>query len=175
MERSLFRERRRATSAQRHKFRMSISRAARSGSFRYSRYLHLGDKPFVVLSRAVDRDWPQGAFGRDLRKQWYAHHEALAHLSSRGVHRVIEHSGHDIQLDEPQTVIVETLLLIALPQDLGTRFGRMTVEVWIIDCSVCSGEEQPRSRVTRSTEVKIGPCEPLTDMVFPTSRAAPSL
>ena len=84
---------------------MSISRAARSGSFRYSRYLHLGDKPFVVLSRAVDRDWPQGAFGRDLRKQWYAHHEALAHLSSRGVHRVIEHSGHDIESDKPQAVI----------------------------------------------------------------------
>jgi pimeloyl-ACP methyl ester carboxylesterase len=68
-------------------------------------HLRLGDKPFVVLSRAVDRDWPQGAFGQDLRKQWYAHHEALAHLSSRGVHRVIEHSGHDIESDKPQAVI----------------------------------------------------------------------
>jgi len=68
-------------------------------------HLHLGDKPLVVLSRAPDRDWPKGAFGRDLRKQWYAHHEALAHLSSRGVHRVIEHSGHDIEGDQPQAVI----------------------------------------------------------------------
>lgn len=68
-------------------------------------HLHLGDKPLVVLSRAPDRDWPEGAFGRDLRKQWYTHHEALAHLSSRGVHRVVEHSGHDIEGDQPQAVI----------------------------------------------------------------------
>jgi pimeloyl-ACP methyl ester carboxylesterase len=68
-------------------------------------HLHLGDKPLVVLSRAPDRDWPEGEFGRDLRKQWYAHHKALAHLSSRGVHRVIEHSGHDIEGDQPQAVI----------------------------------------------------------------------
>jgi pimeloyl-ACP methyl ester carboxylesterase len=68
-------------------------------------HLNLGDKPLVVLSRARDQDWPEGAFGRDLRKQWYAHHEALAHLSSRGVHRVIEHSGHNIEEDQPQAVI----------------------------------------------------------------------
>ncbi len=68
-------------------------------------HLNLGDKPLVVLSRAPDQDWPKGAFGRDLRKQWYAHHEALAHLSSRGEHRVVEHSGHDIEGDQPQAVI----------------------------------------------------------------------
>lgn len=67
--------------------------------------LDFGDKPLVVLSRARDQDWPEGVFGEDLRKQWYAHHEALAHLSSRGVHRVIEHSGHDIEGDKPQAVI----------------------------------------------------------------------
>ena len=74
---------------------------------RYDRadHLHLGDMPLVVLSRAPDRDWPEGEFGRDLRQQWYAHHEALAHLSSRGVHRVIAHSGHDIERDQPQAVI----------------------------------------------------------------------
>jgi len=32
-------------------------------------------------------------------------HEALAHLSSRGVHRIIKGSGHHIQLDKPQAVI----------------------------------------------------------------------
>ena len=32
-------------------------------------------------------------------------HEALAHLSSRGVHRLIKESGHTIQLDKPQAVI----------------------------------------------------------------------
>jgi pimeloyl-ACP methyl ester carboxylesterase len=68
-------------------------------------HLDFGDKPLVVLSRARDQDWPEGAFGEDLRTQWYAHHEALAHLSSRGVHRVIEHSGHDIEGDQPQAVI----------------------------------------------------------------------
>jgi hypothetical protein len=31
--------------------------------------------------------------------------EALAHLSSRGVHRIIEGTGHEIQLDKPQAVI----------------------------------------------------------------------
>ena len=68
-------------------------------------HLDFGDKPLVVLLRARDQDWPEGAFGEDLRTQWYAHHEALAHLSSRGVHRVIEHSGHDIEGDQPQAVI----------------------------------------------------------------------
>jgi hypothetical protein len=68
-------------------------------------HIHLGDKPLVVLSRAPERDWPEGEFGRELRKQWYAHHEALAHLPSRGVHRVIEHSGHNIEEDQPQAVI----------------------------------------------------------------------
>ena len=32
-------------------------------------------------------------------------HEALAHLSSRGVHRIIQGSGHEIQLEKPQVVI----------------------------------------------------------------------
>jgi pimeloyl-ACP methyl ester carboxylesterase len=32
-------------------------------------------------------------------------HQALARLSSRGVHRVIKGSGHEIQIDKPQAVI----------------------------------------------------------------------
>jgi pimeloyl-ACP methyl ester carboxylesterase len=84
-----------------------VSLVSSSFTHRYdgADHLDLGDKPLVVLSRAPDLDWPDGEFGRDLRKQWYAHHEALAHLSSRGVHRVIEHSGHDIEGDQPQAVI----------------------------------------------------------------------
>jgi pimeloyl-ACP methyl ester carboxylesterase len=70
-------------------------------------HLHLGDKPLVVLS--ADVGWglsgPVGSFWRAYRKLWLAQHEALAHLSSRGVHRVIEHSGHEIQLDNPQAVV----------------------------------------------------------------------
>jgi pimeloyl-ACP methyl ester carboxylesterase len=32
-------------------------------------------------------------------------HEALAHLSTRGIHRLIKGSGHEVQLDKPQAVI----------------------------------------------------------------------
>jgi pimeloyl-ACP methyl ester carboxylesterase len=70
-------------------------------------HLHLGDKPLVVLS--ADVGWkmsgPTESFWRTYRKLWFAQHEALAHLSSRGVHHVIEHSRHQIQLDKPQAVI----------------------------------------------------------------------
>jgi len=71
-------------------------------------HLQLGDKPLVVLS--ADDSWglsegPAKTFWRRYKKRWFAQHEALAHLSSRGVHRVIEASGHEIQLDKPQAVI----------------------------------------------------------------------
>ena len=32
-------------------------------------------------------------------------HADLARLSSRGVHRIIKQSGHEIQLDQPQAVV----------------------------------------------------------------------
>jgi pimeloyl-ACP methyl ester carboxylesterase len=70
-------------------------------------HLHLGDMPLVVLS--ADTGWnmsgPAATFWRTYRKRWFALHEALAQLSSRGVHRVIEHSRHQIQLDKPQAVV----------------------------------------------------------------------
>jgi pimeloyl-ACP methyl ester carboxylesterase len=70
-------------------------------------HLNLGDKPLVVLSADVgwDMSGPAGSFWQTYRKLWIAQHEALAHLSSRGVHRVIEHSRHQIQLDKPQAVV----------------------------------------------------------------------
>jgi hypothetical protein len=57
--------------------------------------------------------WEQGAFessgsellDRSYGKIWNAMHADLARLSSRGVHRVIKQSGHEIQLDQPQAVI----------------------------------------------------------------------
>jgi pimeloyl-ACP methyl ester carboxylesterase len=69
----------------------------------------LGAMPLVVLS--AEYSWgnsgtPDGVwFHRSYAKVWIAMHEALAHLSSRGVHRFIEGSGHEIQLDKPQAVI----------------------------------------------------------------------
>jgi pimeloyl-ACP methyl ester carboxylesterase len=70
-------------------------------------HLLFGDKPLVVLSADVGfgLSGPVGSFWRNYRKLWFAQHEALAHMSSRGVHRVIEHSGHEIQLDKPQAVV----------------------------------------------------------------------
>lgn len=68
----------------------------------------LGAMPLVVLS--ATNEWkvstPAGLrFNRAWPKFWFAEHEALAHLSSRGVHRIIEGSSHEIQLDKPQAVI----------------------------------------------------------------------
>jgi len=69
---------------------------------------HLGAMPLVVLS--IEHPWntgtPAGArLDRSYGKVWNALHQDLAHLSSRGVHRIIEGSGHEIQLDKPQAVI----------------------------------------------------------------------
>jgi len=69
---------------------------------------HLGAMPLVVLSaeNSFDVDTPAGVrFWQAYEKSWYAGHEALAHLSSRGVHRLIRESRHHIQLDKPQAVI----------------------------------------------------------------------
>jgi pimeloyl-ACP methyl ester carboxylesterase len=67
----------------------------------------LGAMPLVVLS--VENTWnnntPAGVLFNRSYSKWITLHEALAHLSSRGVHRMIEGSGHEIQLDKPQAVI----------------------------------------------------------------------
>lgn len=62
----------------------------------------LGAMPLVVLS--ADNSWETAAGTPFSQAYWVALHEALAHLSSRGVHRII-HSGHEIQLEKPQVVI----------------------------------------------------------------------
>lgn len=36
---------------------------------------------------------------------WQERHEALARMSSRGVHRIVADSGHNIQFDQPQAVL----------------------------------------------------------------------
>src|SRR5262249_3655417 len=65
----------------------------------------LGAMPLVVLS--VEHTWitdtPAGVrLDRSYGKIWNAMHLDLAHLSTRGVHRIIKGSGHEIQLDKPQ-------------------------------------------------------------------------
>jgi pimeloyl-ACP methyl ester carboxylesterase len=69
---------------------------------------HLGAMPLVVLSPETTWEFSTPAearVSRSYEKLWIAMHEALAHLSSRGVHRIIKGSGHHIQLDKPQAVI----------------------------------------------------------------------
>lgn len=72
-------------------------------------HLDLGDKPLVVLSMDVDvccpGNAPQNGFWQTYKAQWYAQHAALARMSSRGVHRVVEGAGHSIMLDKPEAVI----------------------------------------------------------------------
>jgi pimeloyl-ACP methyl ester carboxylesterase len=68
----------------------------------------LGAMPLVVLS--IENTWdngtPAGAqFNRSYSKVWIGLQKDLAHLSTRGMHRIIEGSGHHIQLDKPQAVI----------------------------------------------------------------------
>jgi pimeloyl-ACP methyl ester carboxylesterase len=68
----------------------------------------LGAMPLVVLS--IEHPWNDGTpasarLDRAYSKVWNAMHEALARLSSRGVHRIIRGSGHEVQLDKPQAVI----------------------------------------------------------------------
>jgi len=62
----------------------------------------LGAMPLVVLS--AENSWETPAGAPFSQAYWVALHEALAQLSSRGVHRII-HSGHEIQLEKPQAVI----------------------------------------------------------------------
>jgi pimeloyl-ACP methyl ester carboxylesterase len=69
----------------------------------------LGAMPLVVLSPEITWNYtgtPAGdRFTRSYAKVWIAMHEARAHLSSRGVHRIIKGTGHEIQLDKPQAVV----------------------------------------------------------------------
>ena len=73
-------------------------------------HLDLGDMPLVVLSAENSWEtWNESTpavtrFNRSYLPVWIGMHEGLAHLSSRGVHRLIKGSGHEIQLDRPQAV-----------------------------------------------------------------------
>lgn len=91
-------------------FEAKVSLISSINTHRYDSadHLHLGAKPLVVLS--IEHPWasatPAGArLDRSYGKTWNALHAELAHLSSRGVHRIIKGSGHHIQLDQPQAVI----------------------------------------------------------------------
>jgi pimeloyl-ACP methyl ester carboxylesterase len=93
-----------------HYFADKVSLMSSLYTHRYDSADHhrLGAMPLVVLTakNTWGGDTPAGVrFTQTFLKYWLAQHEALAHLSSRGVHRFIEGSGHEIQLDQPQVVI----------------------------------------------------------------------
>lgn len=74
----------------------------------------LGDLPLVVLT--AKNTWGNTSAGirftQTFLEYWMAQHEALSQLSTRGQHRFIDGSGHEIPLDKPEAIIdaVETVL-----------------------------------------------------------------
>src|SRR5215472_13182858 len=92
-----------------HYFADKVSLMSSLYTHRYDSADHhrLGAMPLVVLTaKNTWGDTPAAVrFTQIFLKYWLAQHEALAHLSSRGVHRFIKGSGHEIQLDKPQAVI----------------------------------------------------------------------
>jgi len=63
----------------------------------------LGDLPLIVITRGrVEETGPDSAA---LEREHRADHAALAALSHRGKQIIAEHSGHHVQLDQPQLVV----------------------------------------------------------------------
>jgi pimeloyl-ACP methyl ester carboxylesterase len=65
-----------------------------------------GAMPLTVLTAANDTgDSPFSAAETSaIERVWSAGHDRLARLSSAGVHTVVPHSGHFIQLEQPAVV-----------------------------------------------------------------------
>ena len=62
-----------------------------------------GDMPLVVLTRGIADE--QGPDSKVFEKEHREDHAALAKLSRNGKLIVAEHSGHHVQLDEPELVV----------------------------------------------------------------------
>jgi len=77
---------------------LAALRAARTG-----REHPLGDLPLVVLTRGLSEE--QGPDGKAMEAEHRKDHAAIAGLSIRGTLIVAEHSGHHVQLDEPELVV----------------------------------------------------------------------
>jgi pimeloyl-ACP methyl ester carboxylesterase len=69
-------------------------------------HLDLGDKPLVVLTAGkTDPNPAHATYAEAFRKIWLERHEGFAHMSTRGVHRIVAGAGHGIQFDKPDAVI----------------------------------------------------------------------
>ena len=71
----------------------------------------LGDIPLVVLTRGLPDE--KGPDGPALEAEHRKEHAAMATLSRRGELIIAEHSGHHIQLDEPQLVVTTIQQVVA--------------------------------------------------------------
>jgi pimeloyl-ACP methyl ester carboxylesterase len=70
---------------------------------RTKREFAFGDMPLVVLTRGLPEE--QGDSGAALEQEHRREHAAIAALSRNGKLIIATHSGHHVQLDEPQLVV----------------------------------------------------------------------
>jgi pimeloyl-ACP methyl ester carboxylesterase len=63
----------------------------------------LGDMPLIVLSRTIIN--PKQPFSDVRDSENVLLHEKTAALSTRGLHKLVPHTGHNIEIDEPQSII----------------------------------------------------------------------
>src|SRR5262249_6879540 len=63
----------------------------------------LGDLPLVVLTRGISEE--EGPDGKALEAEHRRDHAAVAAMSRNGKLIIAEHSGHHVQLDEPELVV----------------------------------------------------------------------
>jgi len=63
----------------------------------------LGDMPLIVLTRGKSED--EGPDGKDLEAEHRRDHAAMAAMSRNGKLIIAEHSGHHVQIEEPELVI----------------------------------------------------------------------
>ncbi len=58
-----------------------------------------------MLSHDPDKVRFPGNLSEPVNREWGKVQEELAQLSSNGSHLVVKGSGHDIQIDKPETVV----------------------------------------------------------------------
>jgi pimeloyl-ACP methyl ester carboxylesterase len=64
-----------------------------------------GDIPVIVLSAGLADSTLPEPVRSDLHTNWYALHDSLAAMSTRGRREVVPDAGHSIQIDDPEAVV----------------------------------------------------------------------
>lgn len=75
----------------------------------------LGNIPLIVLSHSILN--PKDAYPEAAQYAWLALHEQTAASSTRGGHRIVPNTEHNIEVDDPQSIVVainEVLDMIAV-------------------------------------------------------------